>query len=251
MANVGATGPVTIDAPSGVAPGDPGPHRPNPWVWMAVACVLLGTSAVGRIVQDRRHRLEASVVEDVPFPLETISRTLGGWRSSPGGDRQLDPLTMRITGGTDHISRSYVDELTGVSLGVLVLFGPAEPVLPHTPEVCYASTGYATDRAPVGRPIGMADGSPAGFRAAVYRKAGGRSVIREEAYHSFRLDGKWSPDAGRGRRFARRNPSIFKVQVSRRVVEGEQPGDDEPIEQFLGLLLPEIEKRVAGSSPAP
>ena len=31
---------------------------------------------------------------------------------------------------------------TGVSLTVLILFGPAEAVFGHRPEICYPSAGY-------------------------------------------------------------------------------------------------------------
>ena len=120
-----------------------------------------------------------------------------------GGDQTLDSLTMRITGGTDHILRTYVDELTGVSLVVLVLFGPAEPVLPHVPEVCYPANGFrqpgpheSQDRVH-DQGLGGPRRQPRGFfRSSVYEKSGGLSCPREESFHSFRLEGQWSPDVG-------------------------------------------------------
>ena len=125
-----------------------------------------------------------------------------------GGEMKLDSLTMRITGGTDHILRTYVDELTGVSLVVLVLFGPAEPVIPHTPEVCYPASGYqpADDADGSGRSSRRTGSSTSVFRSAVYAKSGGRAMLREGVYYSFRLEGQWSPDVGAGRKFPRRNP---------------------------------------------
>src|ERR1700683_436164 len=100
-------------------------------VWGTIADVMLGSSAVYRIVQEQRHKEERNYIESCPFPLKEIPSKLGIWRLKEGGDQLLDSLTMRVTGGTDHILRTYVDDLTGVSLVVLVLFGPAEPVLPH------------------------------------------------------------------------------------------------------------------------
>jgi hypothetical protein len=171
-----------------------------------------------------------------------------------GGEQKLDPLTMRVTGGTDHIIRTYVDELTGVSLGVLVLFGPAEPVVPHVPEVCYPANGYSGAQDTLFRaiPYGPKDSqghSPeAFFRSSVYVKASGLSVHREEAYYSFRLEGKWSPDAG-GRKFPRRNPGALKLQIQRLVLPGEnRDSQDNPTEQFLSVLIPEIEQRIASAS---
>lgn len=215
------------------------------WAWVTMACILLGSSGVFRAMQDRRHKVEATYTEDCPFPLKSIPQQLGGWKMVEGGDMTLDPLTMRITGGTEHILRTYVDELTGVSLVVLVLFGPAEPVLPHTPEICYPACGYsgATDSAD--RIIKLEGGKSARFRSSVYSKSGGRSVLREEVCHTFRLEGEWSPEAGSGRKFPRRNPSVFKVQIQRKIAEGERRDKDDPIEQFLSYLIPDMERQIA------
>jgi hypothetical protein len=226
------------------------------WAWATIACLLLGSSAVFRIVQDRRHKDEKNYVESCPFPLKQISSKLGIWRMKEGGDQSLDSQTMKVTGGTDHILRTYVDDLTGVALVVLVLFGPAEPVLPHVPEVCYPATGYSSAQDTLYRKIKYTTKDSSGrdvpgeafFRSSVYEKPGGLLTRREEAYHSFRLEGKWSPDVGVGRKFVRRTPGAFKVQVQRMVAPGENRETDNPVDQFLSMLVPEIERRVAAAS---
>jgi hypothetical protein len=226
------------------------------WAWAAIACLLLGSSAAYRTLQDRRHKDERNYVESCPFPLKEIPSKLGIWRLKEGGEQSLDSLTMRVTGGTDHILRTYVDDLTGVALVVLVLFGPAEPVLPHVPEVCYPATGYSYAQDTYTRKIVYTTKDSSGrdvpgeafFRSSVYEKSGGLSTHREEAYHSFRLDGKWSPDAGVGRKFVRRTPGAFKVQVQRSVALVENRDKDNPVDQFLSMLIPEIESRIAAGS---
>jgi len=215
--------------------------------WMVIGCVLLVASGVARSVQDRRHQVESSYTETCPFPLNSLPATIGRWKMV-GDEMKLDSLTMRITGGTDHTMRTYVDELTGVSLVVLVLFGPAEPVIPHTPEICYPSSGYQSVDDSTDRVIESKDEKLTSvFRSTIYAKSGGRAMLREGVYYSFRLEGQWSPHAGSGRKFPRRNPSVFKVQVQRRMAEGERLGRDEPIEQFLSLLVPAIEHGIASA----
>ena len=246
--------PVVPDlAPPGLSSPPSSKKAGFPWAWTAIACVLLGASGVVRAVQDRRHQEERSYVAACPITVSAIPKKLGIWHLVEGGERTLDALTMRITGGTDYIMRTYADDLTGVTLTVLVLFGPAEPVLPHTPEVCYPSSGYATADGPADTTITFNQGrdaqgrlieGQANFRAAVYQKSTGRSTYREAVYSSFRLDGQWSPSIGSGRKFPRRNPGLFKVQVQRQVVEGESLGKGEPMEQFISALITEIEKEI-------
>jgi hypothetical protein len=227
-----------------------------------VACVLLVTSGAVRTIQDRRHQSEKSYREVCPVDLSKLPDKFGDdWKQIKGGDRKLDDLTMRITGGTDHIIRTYANELTGVYVTILVLFGPAEPVLPHTPQVCYPSSGFEAGDPPALRPIEFPMGKDskgnlveghADFLSASYAKNNGRQMLREAVYHSFRLDGRWSPYIGEGRKFPRRNPGIFKVQIHRLVAERESVGQGDPIEQFLQKFLAELETRIqaAGTSEA-
>ena len=219
--------------------------------WMVVGCALLVTSGVARSVQDRRHKVESSYSEACPFPLKSLPSTLGRWKFV-GDELKLDSLTMRITGGTDHSMRTYVDELTGVSLVVLVLFGPAEPVLPHIPEICYPSSGWQAVDDQEDRVIESKEAKITSvFRSGVYGRSGGRTMLREGVYYSFRLEGQWSPHAGSGRKFPRRNPSVFKVQVQRRMAEGERIGPNDPIAQFLSFLVPAIEQEIKSAKERP
>jgi hypothetical protein len=204
------------------------------------------------LAESEKARVITEVTSIVGYT-PSIPNKLGVWHLVEDGERTLDPLTTRITGSSQHMLRTYADDLTGVTLTVLVLYGPAVPVLPHTPEVCYPSSGYArvdgpSDSTVKFRPGGDAEGRPASgearFRSAVYQKSAGRLTYREAAYHSFRLDGKWSPDVGAGRKFPRRNPGIFKIQVQRQVAEGESLGQDDPMEQFLSVLLTELEAQI-------
>ena len=179
-------------------------------------------------MQDRRHQKEQIFDEKCPITLASIPKELGVWHLVEGGEKKLDELTMVITGGTEHLLRTYADDQTGVTLSVLILFGPAMPVLPHTPDVCYPSSGYARVDGPSDWTIkfGLDDDAngEARFRSAIYQKSTGRLTDRQVACHSFRLDGTWSPDIGVGRKFPRQNPGIFKVQVQRMAAEGESLG---------------------------
>ncbi len=238
-----ASNPAATD--SQAPPPSRGPRTRGPILWALVGVALLATSGIVRAVQDRRFEQEKGYLENCPFPLKSIPKTLGGWKVVEGSDKKLDELTLRITGSTDHILRNYVDELTGVTISALILFGPAVPVVPHTPEVCYPACGYSAVDDASDRRIKFRLDRAAPFRSAVYGKAGGRMMLREEVYYSFRLGDDWSPDMGRGRKFPRKNPGIFKVQVQRRVVEGERRDQDDPIEQFLALLVDDLEQRIA------
>jgi len=233
------------------------------WAWALIACILLGASGVVRAMQERRHQFEKSYKETCPIDLAKLPDQFGSeWRvplkdKDKNTARKLDDVTLRITGATDHSIKTYANELTGVTLTVLILFGPAEPVLPHTPQYCYPYSGFSPVDVPTIRTIKYSygadgEGKPiegkADFLAATYTKPNGRQPIREAVYHSFRLDGQWSPYIGVGRKFPRRNPGIFKVQVQRMVAEGESLEEGDPIDQFLKSFLAAVEAEIKAAA---
>jgi hypothetical protein len=241
-----------VEPPQG-EPVAPAPSRPKPYalIWAVIACVFLGSSAVVRTLQFRRHQQEASWTEACPFPLERVPRKLGNWVNLVD-EPKLDSKTMLITGGKEHTIRTYTDDLTGVKLVVLILFGPVEPVIPHVPEACYPANGFRSKDQSLIRTIKYSVANPsdtgsseqsATFRSLVYEKA----PLLEGVYYSFRYNGEWSPDVNSGGKFPRRNPGVFKVQVQRVMTPGESRDIDkypDPIEDFLKSLMPALEREI-------
>ena len=78
---------------------------------------------------------------------------------------------------------------------------------------------------------------------------------KQEVYFSFRHGDRWLSDPGRFWKEFRHYPSMFKVQIQRFMTDSElstaQRKLDNPTEQFLALLLPEIERRVTQASRNP
>jgi hypothetical protein len=215
------------------------------WVWMSIACTLIGVTGWLRTRQDRQLGIERNAFQPCPFNLDDIPQQIAHWKNDPTQVQKLDDKTVQITGSTNHLVRTYIDELTGVRFSLLVLYGPAEPVLPHTPEVCYPATGYALDGSIEYQDVPFGEGKFAQFRSATYSRPGTLLTERARVYYSFRLDGRWSPDVAYGMKFHRSNPGLFKVQIQRQMKEGERPGKNEPIEKFLSYLIPDIERRIA------
>jgi hypothetical protein len=214
---------------------------------MTLACVLLGASGGVRAWQDHRFSTMLHQTEAPPFPLKELPKTLGDneWRAQDGGEQSLDPEVARIAGCSDSVIRSYRNTRTGVSVTVLILFGPAQAVYGHTPEVCYPSAGYQLVAPALPRTVACGNRPAAGFRSEVFARQRDQRHRREEVYYSFRHGDRWSPDPFQNWKDFRHHPSMFKVQVQRPIAESEQRELNNPTEHFLALLLPEIERRLA------
>jgi hypothetical protein len=209
---------------------------------MVLACTMLGVSGGARFWQEWRTEQQIEHHESPPFPLQDLSRLLGHWRYLEGSESSIDPRIARIAGSSDHLIRTYVDDRTGVGVSTVILYGRAETVSAHSPEVCYPSAGYV----PAGEPSLVNIEAPRGtavFRSLVFVRGEGAAEDRVEVLYTFLHDGRWSPvTEGRWKEF-RKRPSMIKVQIQRRVTAGERREQNNPSHQFLAELTQEIERR--------
>jgi hypothetical protein len=216
---------------------------------MMLSCALLGASGVVRAWQDSRFATVENGVEACPFPLTDLPRRLGDeWVLQEGGEANLDPEVAQVAGCKASLIRTYRNTTTGVSLTALILFGPATTVVTHTPEACYPAAGYRMVGDPTLRSVAPGKIPVAEFRSELYARERDHRRWRDEVYHAFRHGDRWTPDARSNWRKFRHHPSMFKVQVQRSVSESERRDLDNPTEQFLALLIPELETRIAHST---
>jgi hypothetical protein len=213
---------------------------------VGLVCALLIGSAAVRWWQERRIAGElAEGRERARFDLKTIPMTIGPWK---GSDTVLDPQIARATGADQHVTRRYVNGDTGVGLDLILLYGPAVEMYTHIPEYCYPAAGYATAGEVVNREV-VAGSYKAPFRSLVYSKGEGAQADLQEVYYSWWRNGFWSPDIGTQKQFER-IPSMYKVQLARRITGRERRDVGNPCEAFLKELLPQIERRIATSQTA-
>lgn len=218
---------------------------------VVAAVVLLGLSA------GIRYRMESAVAARIeatrfsPFPLSEIPLELGPWK---GKEDKLDEYIARKTGSTDYITRRYVNEQTGASLEVLMLYGPAAEMGYHHPMSCYPNAGYVLVGGGDLRPIPFrVDGEDrtVGFRNLVFQRGEGGSAERQQVYYVWKYSDTYALDLGQPSAFGRL-PGMFKIQVARGLARTESPDGranaGNPCEDFLARLMPIFESKIENGS---
>lgn len=210
---------------------------------MALVCAILLGSAGVRFWQARRIEADLAAGRRRPrIDLDTIPMTLGPWK---GERTEIDPQIARGTGADQIVTRRYAHQGTGVTVELILLYGPAVEMYTHAPEFCYPAAGFARTDGPDTREI-VAGPFQAPFRSLVYTKGEGTTADAQEVYYSWWYQGRWTPDAGNQKHFER-VPSMYKVHTARRVAAGERRDFENPSEAFLRALLPEIERRMSAT----
>ncbi len=216
------------------------------WRWIALICLLLVVSGVVRYVRDWQFQFISREHEVPLFPLSEFPKQLGSWRMKEGSDETLEPDIARIAGASDHLIRTYIDEKSGESAVVMIIYGLATKVFPHVPEVCYPANGFRLVRSPEDIVIDVPDTArqvPFRKQEFVQIKSGQRDS--REVYHSFRNAGEWGIDQAKNWKIFRYRPGMFKVQVQHQGFSSGVKGENDSERLLLGMIVAEIERHVA------
>jgi len=213
---------------------------------MAITCVLLGISGGLRVWRDLQFRSLAQEKATCPFPLVDLPRDFKDWSAVEGSDDRLDPEIARIAGSSDHMIRTYRNKNTGEEVMALVLYGLANSVFGHTPEVCFPAVGYKQSRPSEDRQFSIPGSTASGlYRSAYFTKniAGIGAFQEEEVCYTFLHNGDWLPALMNRWKLFRYHPSMFKVQLQRRTPR--LSTEDRVGESLLVPIVQEINSRVS------
>ncbi len=184
-------------------------------------------------------------IQEAASKLDRLPMTIGPWQGKKLPD--LDGAVVAQAELAGYVWRGYRQRLTGDSVSVLLVCGPVEPVLLHSPDVCYRGIGYDLIGQPevcTVQPPSLLE--PAQFWTARFRKTKAAVPEQMRIYWSWNGKGNWEAVDGPRRAFAHL-PVLYKLYVLSEAVhlEGEAPPEKDPCKEFLDLVVPALRKTLA------
>jgi hypothetical protein len=206
------------------------------------ACVLVIAAGVVHGFWTDRWRKSAEVTRAADR-LNGLPLTLGTRGEWQGEEVEVTP-GQAGAGVAGCIQRRYVNRLTGDAVALALVCGRPGPVSIHTPDVCYAASGYEVGV----RRRAELDGSAATFWTADAKKTKAAEETKARIYWAWN-DGKgWqAPDDPR-LTFVRR-PVLYKLYVLRELGSLEGSPKNDPCLAFLEALLPALEQSQFVTAP--
>jgi Protein of unknown function (DUF3485) len=167
--------------------------------------------------------------------LDRVPNKIGDWEGRP---LTLDARSIERADISGYLCRRYVNQKTGGAVTVMLVCGRPGPISVHTPEVCYAGTGYEQSGETVRFPIGSDLRDV--FWEAEFNKS--QSIVPEHLriLYSWSADGTWKASDNPRWDFGGL-PALLKLYVIREKAEkrGKVQADDSEFE-FVRQLVPEL-----------
>jgi hypothetical protein len=173
--------------------------------------------------------------------LARLPMTVGDWDGRVG---ELDERQMKVAELSGARVCEYVNRGTGSVVSTLLVCGRPGPVSVHTPEICYVGNGYELTKP---RSL-FRDPSLPGVELWVYDflKPQTGTPDRLRIFCAWSVNGTWSaPENPRLTFF--REPALYKLYVTRKLLQAEEPLEDDPAVGFLKVFLPQLQKSVFAS----
>jgi hypothetical protein len=197
-----------------------------------VAVVLTGS--FGLMEGWWTHRWVSSTqLELASERVASIPMNLGEWK---GKDREIDARELKAAQIQGYVSRLYVNQSTGTTVSVLLVCGRPGPVSVHTPDVCYQGAGYGVAAAPAKHTIAGGE-----FWVANFRRLESPTPEPLRVYWSWNAGDGWQATDNPRLRFASKE-WLYKLYVIRALNAVDDPVDIDPVQAFVQVLLPQLQK---------
>jgi Protein of unknown function (DUF3485) len=170
--------------------------------------------------------------------LERMPEVVGDWVGEKVEVKAsaVDPL---IAG---HQERRYRNEKTGEVVSLALVVGRAGPVSIHTPEVCYAASGFSI----ANRSETMVPGVNQEFLTMEALKANQTTETHIKLFWAWNAGHGWMTAKDPRPAFARYRV-LHKLYVSRDLTNVGEPTREDPCLSFLQEFLPVLDKTLFGT----
>jgi Protein of unknown function (DUF3485) len=171
--------------------------------------------------------------------MDALPLTIGDWEGEA-----LPVSTRELQGLAGYVARRYVNRGTGDAVTLALMCGRPRVVSIHTPDVCYAGSGYEVAEPVRFGPTGLSE--PAEFWTTDMVRTRAAEQARLRVFYAWNATEGWkAPDTPRVT-FAG-SPMLYKLYLLRDLpAGGNAPLADDPCLDFFKVLQPELRKCLSG-----
>jgi hypothetical protein len=205
-----------------------------------ISVVALALLADGYVHGIWTNRWGSASLDGGVARIQQIPLTIGDWQART---LELSPNQAERSGFAGCWLRSYERRRDGMAVTVLLACGLPGPLAVHTPEVCYAGSGYVQTELPRKYAAGSAKSNPE-FWKAKFSKPNALVPVHLRLFWSWRTMDGWKAAQNARLEFASQT-MLYKLYVTYEMTGADDQQDDAVCAEFINLLLPELERALA------
>ena len=212
---------------------------------VAAVLIVVGVTALQGMWTDRwSGRNVAADLKQAADRLENgFPKTFGGWEFVQ--ELPSDPRQLELAGAVGHISRLFANKETGAKVSVFIVCATPHDASGHTPDRCYPGAGFEIAEAEHRQSIPLEDGRTAETFTGTFRKTG--QTLR--VFWTYGVDGRWiAPQIARIELAG--TSAVYKLYAIIDETSLPQGTGERICMEFLGELVPELNRAFAGEEPA-
>ncbi len=196
---------------------------------LVAAVLIVGTGIVHGFWTDRwAPAVEPQKAAD---RLATVPMTIGDWDG-----KDPEKAGESVPGVVGSLQRIYTNRITGVTVVLALVCGRPGPVSIHTPDSCYAASGYTVGTQSTVEVLPGVD-----FWTADPVRVKATEETRLRIFWAWNANQGWVASTDARTAFARR-PVLHKLYVLRELNSLSEPVKDDPGLTFLRVLLPALDE---------
>jgi hypothetical protein len=204
---------------------------------IASAAIVLIASGVVHGVWTDRWSDQGDLAESAQR-LERLPIAIGEWHGTP-----VEMESDANSGLAGMIARRYVHAKTGKAVTILLACGRPGPVCTHTPDVCYAGSGYEVEKPKRFALASVTAQAPPEFWTArfVKERAAGKTNLR--IFWSWHGAQSWQVADNPRLSFAGEKV-LYKLYLVREMIQPDEPLDGDACIEFMQDFLPAFRRNV-------
>jgi hypothetical protein len=187
--------------------------------------------------------------------LENVPSRCGNWRMTSSSS--MSDAEIRMLRCAGHLLRRYVNDVSGESVDVSIIFGPPGAISEHTPEVCFSSRNATQigkrERTRIEYAQGSDNQAPGDELWFADFQSNRSTSQRVRIYWAWSAGDRWVAPDGAKTAFAG-SRHLYKIQLSTNMVSGGSTPPDAPNDacgRFLKEFLPAAQRCLVAETPEP
>ena len=207
----------------------------------AIAALLICVVTVveGVYLRDRwgKPGAEAAVLGE---RFAQVPRQIDQWK---GIDVPVDKIVQERSGAVRFVNRRYTDEANNRVVDLWLIIGHSRDIIRHTPDICYASSGFHAQGRKLKHTIAYGDGKEAKFYTSRFQKEDALVRQTQRVYWAWNHPDKhqWeAPDTPRYY-YGMAARALYKMYFTSAATTDEKTVEDNACVEFAELILPEID----------